>query len=142
MVRWALIIGVVVLLAIGLPHLTGVTREGAPGTVAADLRTLQAAVESYYIQHQKTYPAPGPAWQAALTAAKPRIVRRALADPYSPAKAPYRFATSSHHVYYVIWSVGLDHLPGITGITDTGTLDGVPGDDLYVSNGASGAGGF
>jgi len=139
---------IAVLVGISLPRLRSMQMEGDYAKAAGELRTLQAAVESYYIHNSRAYPAQGTsvstAWQStALTGATPQIVAAALTDAFSPG-TQYRWATSagSNSEYYIIFSVGPDRAANITGISTAGAVSGGPGDDIYVSNGTAGTSGF
>ena len=136
---------IAILVGIALPRLRGMVDEGNTAKAAAELRALQAAVESYYIHNSKTYPAGSATWQSALTASttRPKLIGAALADPFNTtAGTQYQYGKSSSGLYYVIWSVGPDNTAGVTGVTDAGAVSGTAGDDIYVSNGTSGTGGF
>ena len=137
---------IAILVGIALPRLRGMVDEGNTAKAAAELRALQAAVESYYIHNSKTYPAAGSTtWQSALTASttRPKLIGTALADPFNTtAGTQYRYGKSSNGLYYVIWSVGPDNTADITAIETDGAITGGPDDDIYVSNGTSGTGGF
>ncbi|MBI1953906.1 MAG: prepilin-type N-terminal cleavage/methylation domain-containing protein [Candidatus Omnitrophica bacterium] len=136
---------IAILIGIALPRLRGMIDEGNTAKAGAELRALQAAVESYYIHNSKTYPADGSVtWQTALTASttKPKLIGSALTDPFSTSSAQYSYDKSSNGLYYVIWSVGPDNTADITAIGTDGTISGGPDDDIYVSNGTSGTGGF
>ncbi len=133
---------IAILVGIGLPRMRGMIDEGNTTRAAAELRALQAAVESYYIHNSKAYPAAGATWESALTGATPKLVGTALTDPFSTSSAQYQYAKSSNNLYYVIWSVGPDNTAGVTGISTAGAITGTAGDDIYVSNGTSGTGGF
>lgn len=129
---------IAILLGIALPRLRGMIDEGNAAKAAAELRTLQAAVESYYIHNSKTYPADGSTtWQSALTdsTTRPKIIGSALADPFNTSGTQYRYDKSSNGLYYIIWSVGPDNTADVTGISTTGALTGSADDDIYVSNG-------
>lgn len=147
LVELIIVISVIaILLGIALPRLRGMIDEGNTAKAAAELRALQAAVESYYIHNSKTYPADGSAtWQTALTASttKPKLIGSALPDPFNTtAGTQYQYDKSSNGLYYVIWSVGVDNTADITSVGTDGTIVGGPDDDIYVSNGTSGTGGF
>lgn len=133
-----------ILIGIAFPRLRGMIEEGNTAKAAAELRALQAAVESYYIHNSRTYPATGATWQSALTAAstRPKLIGSALLDPFSGSGAQYQYAKSANGLYYVIWSVGSDGTADVTGVSDAGAITGTPDDDIYVSNGTSGVGGF
>ena len=146
LVELIIVIAVIaILLGIALPRLRGMIDEGNTTKAAAELRALQAAVESYYIHNSKTYPADGSStWQSALTASstKPKLIGTALKDPFSGSGVQYQYDKSASGLYYIIWSIGPDNTADITGTDDTGTLTGSADDDIYVSNGNSGTGGF
>ena len=146
LVELIIVIAVIaILLGIALPRIRGMIDEGNTAKAAAELRALQAAVESYYIHNSKVYPADGSAtWQSALTAAttRPKLIGTALKDPFNTSGAQYQYDKSANGLYYIIWSVGPDATADITGIDDTGALTGTADDDIYVSNGTSGTGGF
>lgn len=147
LVELIIVISVIaILIGIALPRLRGMIDEGNTAKAAAELRALQAAVESYYIHNSKTYPASGSAtWQTALTASttKPKLIGTALSDPFNTtAGTQYQYSKSSNGLYYVIWSVGVDNTAGITSVGTDGSISGTTGDDIYVSNGTSGTGGF
>ena len=131
-----------ILLGIALPRLRGMIEEGNTAKAAAECRALQAAVESYYIHHSKVYPATGATWESALTGATPKLIGVALIDPFSSSSAQYQFGKSPSGFYYIIWSVGPDNTADVTGVDNTGALTGTADDDIYVSNGISGTGGF
>lgn len=133
---------IAILIGIALPRFRGMQDEALMTKSAAELRTLQTAVESRYIHSTPhAYPATGATWETALLTLKPQIIGTALTDPFN-GTTQYQYATSANGQYYVIWSIGSDRTAGITGIGDTGTVAGTPGDDIYVSNGTSGTGGF
>ena len=135
------------LVGIALPRLRSMQSEGDYAKVAGELRTLQAAVESYYVHNSRTYPSQSTtvstAWQSALTGATPQIIASTLDDPFK-AGTEYRYATSAatNSTYYVIFSVGPDGAAGITGINSSGAVQGTVGDDRYVSNGTNPSSGF
>lgn len=146
LVELVIVISVIaILVGIALPRLRGMIDEGNTAKGASELRALQAAVESYYIHHSKAYPSDGSAtWQSSLTASttKPKLIGTALTDPFSTSSVQYQYDKSANGLYYIIWSVGPDNTADVTGVDDTGALTGSADDDIYVSNGTSGTGGF
>lgn len=146
LVELVIVIAVIaILLGIALPRIRGMIDEGNTTKAAAELRALQAAVESYYIHNSQAYPADGSStWQSTLTASttRPRLIGSALADPFSTSAAQYQYDVSSNGLYYVIWSIGPDGTADISGIDNNGGLTGSTDDDIHVSNGTSGTGGF
>ncbi len=136
---------IAILIGILLPRLRGMIDRGNKTKVGAELRALQAAVESYRIDNKVYPPSGSSAWQSALTnpLTRPRLIDTALADPFhAAAGTPYQYGRSPNGFYYIIWSVGPDNAADITGVNNSGTLTGAAGDDIYVSNGAGGTGGF
>jgi hypothetical protein len=140
--RFSWLIGVIVLgvlLSMGWEKYQASTRTKATRELAA----LRVAVESYAAHHNQGYPEDGFAdWQSVLIrpSTRPRLIGAALRDPFSALGAPYRYGRSGNSRHFVIWSVGPDGLSGITGLSEGGTLEGAPGDDLYVLGGLSDAG--
>ena len=136
---------IAILVGIALPRLRGMIDEGNTAKAASELRALQAAVESYYIHISKTYPSDSggaTSWQSALTGARPLLIGSVLNDPFASSGTQYRYDRSANGLYYIIWSVGTDNTADVTGVGDTGSLTGSADDDIYVSNGTSGTGGF
>ncbi len=139
-----------ILIGISLPYFKGMQDEGNSAKAAGELRTLATAIESFYI-HNGEYPVESEAvnitydWQTdtdSLTDATPTIVLTALNDPFDSAQE-YSYLTSeaSGSKYYVVFSVGPDGDPNIATLTTAGVI-AAPGDDIYITNAASGVGGF
>ena len=145
-----IVIAVIAILAgIALPYFKGMQDEGNTAKAAGELRTVATAVESYYLHHSRTYPDQGETrdtdWQSNLVGATPRILTKALYDPFIAGSTEYSYATSdaTNSQYYVIWSVGPDGASDITGISPAGVIEpNDPDDDIYICNGTSGTGGF
>lgn len=94
---------IAILVGIALPRFKGMQDEGKIAQAKGELRTLQSAVESYYIHQSNTYPTA----LSFLTGATitPNLLGSALpADPFNGTN-DYRYATSGTN-YYVIYSVG------------------------------------
>ncbi len=144
LVELVIVIAVIaILVGIALPRLRGMIDEGDMAKAASELRALQAAVESYYIHNSRVYPTDGSAtWESELTGASPNLIGAALTDPFSTSSAQYSYDKSANGKYYVIWSLGPDNTADITSVSDAGAVTGGPDDDIYVSNGTSGTGGF
>ncbi|MFH1046120.1 MAG: type II secretion system protein [Candidatus Omnitrophota bacterium] len=138
---------IAILIGIALPRFRGMQEEGNVAKAAGELRGLAAAVESYYIHNSRQYPSQSAAvlttWQSDITSASPQIIGVALDDPFDAANE-YRYATDAgtNSDYYVIFSVGPDGAADVTGISGAGGIQGTPDDDIYISNGTSGTGGF
>lgn len=132
---------IAILIGIALPRFRGMQDEASTTKAAAELRTLQTAAESFYIHSSPhAYPAAGATWETSLTAAAPQIIGAALIDPFN-GTTQYGYALSANGRYYVIWSVGPNG-SGTLAISDTGGVSGNGADDIFVSNGTSGTGGF
>jgi len=123
-----IIIGIIA--AVTLPNFTNMSSRNNTAKAKADIRSLQVALESFYLYNSSAYPAA----LANLTTAVPTIIRSVPKDPYSPAKAVYGYGRSSNAKYYVVYSVG----PGGNGsasVSDAGTLSESNGAScIYVSN--------
>jgi len=121
-----------ILVSIILPRFKGMQDEGNIAKAKGELRTLQTAVESYYIHNSRVYPAA----LTDLTTATPAIIGTTVPDdPFAAASTSYvytRGGTSNH--YYIIYSIG----PGGNGsaaISLTNTVTETNGSScIYVSN--------
>lgn len=129
---------IVVIVAISVPASQRMRVNANVSKAKGDLEMLKTAVESYMIhQDPAVYPnTTNQLWQYYLKDANPRIVEKALYDPFRNGNVEYQYVRSSNGVYYVIWSWGIDGVASITGIGDDGVITpGDRGDDIYVSNG-------
>ena len=117
---------IAILVGIALPRFKGMQDEGRIAQAKGELRTIQSAVESYYIHQNNTYP-------SALTlltgtSITPNLLGAALpTDPFNGTNN-YTYAANGTN-YYVIYSVG----PGGNG---TAAVDNTTG-KVNESNGAS-----
>jgi len=120
-----------ILIGIALPRFKGMQLEGNIAKAKGELRTLQTAVESYYI-HNGSYPANFP---SDLETANPNIIGSdAPTDPFMSGN-DYGFAISGNGNYYVIYSAGPDGRRTVRGINNSGDVTGTVNDDIFVSNG-------
>ena len=133
---------ILIIAGIAIPRFAGVSDEGRKSKAAAELRTLQTALESYLLKTSPTLPAVTAGTVAdlstALQNATPRLVGRVsdFLDPFT-ASTQYKYAIDTNSRYYVMWSIGPDRTADITGIGTTGTLTPAAGadDDILVTNG-------
>ena len=132
---------ILIIIGIALPRFTGVSDEGRKAKAAAELKTLQTALESYLLHTSPTLPAATNGnitdLEAALEGATPRLVGEVTAflDPFTTS-AKYLYKISTNSRYYVMHSVGPDRTATITGIDTSGNITPTsPGDDIYVTNG-------
>ena len=124
-----------ILIGIALPRFKGMQDEGNIAKVKGELRTLQTAVESYYI-HNGAYPTDSDTWQASiLVSASPIIVRVALLDPFSSTDAEYQLVYSANGEYYAIYSVGTSGTETVTTVFNAGNVEESASTCIYVSNG-------
>ncbi len=136
---------IAILMGIALPRFGGMRDEGNITKAAAEGRTLQAAVESRYIHTSPhAYPAAGATWETPLISVTPQILGAVLYDPFgATATTQYSYALSASAKFYVIWSVGPDRTSTVTGISDAGVVaPAATGDDIFISSGSPGSGGF
>ena len=120
-----------ILIGIALPRFRGMREEGLIAQAKGELRTLQTAVESYYI-HNSAYPTTFP---DDLETATPNIIgTTAPTDPFNTG-TDYGWVESANGKYYVLYSVG----PAATGsatIGATGVVAEASSEScIYVSNG-------
>lgn len=121
---------IAVIAAISLPNFNRIAVTNSTAKAKADIKSLQMAVENYYLNNKSAYPAA----LADITTAVPAIVRSLPADPFSSSKAVYGYSRSPGAKYYVIYSVGPAG-NGSVSVTDAGVLAEVNGAScIYVSN--------
>ena len=135
LVELLIVIAVIaILIGIALPSFKGMQDEGNIAKAKAELRTIQTAVESYYINNG-SYPTDAPAWQSALTGASPTIIGAVLTDPFSSTNAEYQLVYSSNGNYYAVYSVGTSGSASVTAVSDAGDVTESASTCIYVSNG-------
>lgn len=124
---------IAILMGLILPSFKGMKEEAQHSRVLGDLRTLQTALESYFIHHDNQYPPAGPNWQESLLNASPKILQKVLVDPFSPGKKTYGYMINGS--FYGIWSVGFKNDGAITQIDpQTGRISKI-GSPIVVFNG-------
>ncbi|MCA9404938.1 MAG: prepilin-type N-terminal cleavage/methylation domain-containing protein [Candidatus Omnitrophica bacterium] len=126
-----------ILVGIAVPRIKGMQDEANRTKAQAETKTIKAAIESYYInQSPNAYPASSTTICAStLNSASPLIISEALADPFRTGGAEYNYIRSANGLYYVVFSYGIDAAADITGISDSGVLQGTNDDDIYATNG-------
>ena len=124
-------------LGIFITRMSGLGDQKNTETAHGDLRAIQTAINAYYLNHNKVYPA-GADWQNNdLVNDSPRVLRQKLYDPFRAASTEYSYFTSSDEKYYVAFSYGPDRAADITGINTSGNLAGTNNDDIFVTNGTA-----
>jgi len=126
---------IAILIGIALPRFKGMQDEGRIVQAKSELRTLQTALESYYIHNNYTYPAAANL-MANLTNTTPSIIGNAsLADPFN-LSGNYSYAVDAvTPKYYVMYSVG-PNADGSAVINVNGTVTETNGKScIYVTNG-------
>ena len=94
-----------ILIAIALPRFKGMQTEGYIAQAKGELRTLQTAVESYYVHNNKSYPAT----LAALTTQNPQLVSAVPDDPFAAAGTSYAYVIGgTNNKFYIVYSIGAD----------------------------------
>ncbi len=126
-----------ILIGIAIPRFKGMQDEGNIAKAKGELRTLQTAVESYYIHNSNAYPATGAAaLQTALNAAVPRIMpsltNSVPTDPFSSTDYVYVMG-GTNSKFYVIYSVGSGG-NGSAVITSDAVVETNASSCIYVSN--------
>lgn len=127
---------IAILVGIAIPRFKGMQDEANQSKAKGELRVLQTAIESYYMnQTPNAYPATSTTVCAStLNAASPLIIGEPLYDPFR-SSAEYNYILDSGGDYYVAFSYGPDGAADITGINTSGVLLGADDDDIYVTNG-------
>ena len=127
---------IAILVGIAIPRFKGMQDEANESKSKAELRVMQTAIESYYMnQTPNAYPATSTTLCAStINSASPLIVGEVLYDPFR-SSAEYNYIRSTNGTYYVVFSYGPDGAADIRGINTSGVLQGTNDDDLYASNG-------
>ena len=124
-----------ILIGIALPRFRGMREEGLITQAKGELRTLQTAIESYYI-HNNAYPTDSATWQTELINARPKIVGITLIDPFSTTNAQYQLVYDTNTDHYAIYSVGPDGDGGVDTVSTEGVVTESNGDScIFVANG-------
>jgi prepilin-type N-terminal cleavage/methylation domain-containing protein len=129
---------ITILIGIAIPRFKGMQDAANIAKAKAELKTLQTAIESVYINSTPhNYPGgTGTICASVLNTASPLIVSTPLYDPFRTNGTEYDYGTSNDGKYYVVWSYGPDGIKDITGIDNDGLLLGDDGDDIFVTNGS------
>lgn len=121
-----------ILIGIALPRFRGMQDEGNIAKAKGELRTLQTAVESYYIHNSNVYPTAISG--TTLTGQTPQIVAVLPTDPFSSSGGNYGYVRGgTNNKFYVIYSVG----PGGNGsatISSDAVSETNGSSCIYVSN--------
>ena len=127
---------IAILIGIALPRFRGMVEEGNIAKAKGELRTLQIAVESYYMHHTNIYPTAPLGTQ--ITGDTPQIVSSIPVDPFSSTGAVYTYVNGgTNNKSYVIYSVGpaANGAATITSGTPDTVSEGATGAScIYVSN--------
>lgn len=116
-----------ILIGIALPRFRGMQEEGNITKAKGELRTLQTAVESYYIHNNNTYPGS----LANVITQRPAIVTTMPTDPFSGTN--YGYSTGGTNLY-VLYSVGPAGNGSAT-VSTNGTLTENNGNScIYIAN--------
>lgn len=121
-----------ILIGIALPRFKGMQDEGNIAKAKGELRTLQTAVESYYIHNTNTYPSA--LADVAGASVRPQIVTSIPADPFDSASAAYGYVRGgTNNRFYVIFSDGPNGNGSAT-ITSDAVVETNGTSCIYVSN--------
>ena len=127
---------IAILVGIAIPRFKGMQDVANVSKAEAELKTIQIAIESYYMSNSNTYPDTSTTMVSSdLVDASPKIITSALYDPFGGDSVEYNYAKSDGGNYYIVWSVGINGISDITGIDDEGDITGDEEDDIYATNG-------
>ena len=130
---------IAILVSIALPRFKGMQDEGNIAKAKGELRTLQNAVESYYIHHAQTYPADAAGF-AALVNETPNLVGTVMPkDPFNGTNAyGYAVGGPASNKTYAIYSVGPVQNGSVTVNGTTGAVTESNGTSaIFISNAQS-----
>jgi prepilin-type N-terminal cleavage/methylation domain-containing protein len=122
---------IAILVAIALPRFRGMREEGLIAQAKGELRSLQTAVESYYI-HGRVYPGSA-TWPADIENATPNIIGTDSPKDAFSTSNDYGYAVSTNGNYYVIYSRGTSGSATAT-IANDGTVTETATTCIYVTN--------
>ncbi len=126
---------IAILVGITIPRFKGMQDEAKSAQAKGETKTLQSAIESYYINNSNAYPASSTTIiNTTLDSASPNIISAVFYDPFTTS-TEYNYVLSSNGLYYVVFSIGPDATADITGISTAGVLTGTNDDDIYATNG-------
>jgi general secretion pathway protein G len=118
-----------ILIGIALPRFRGMQEEGNIARAKGELRTIQTAVESYYMHNSRAYPTA----LTNLTGQSPNVISSLPDDPFNGGNS-YGYAQSANSNYYVAYSIGPD-ANGAAAIANTGVITETNGAScIYISN--------
>lgn len=131
---------IAILIAIAIPSFRGMQEEARKTKAQGDVRVIKIAVESYYKNHNNTYPAEA-SYQATLLAASPRILESNLYDPFGATTTTtyvYNLGSGStgpaDAKYYIIYSVGAGG-NGTASVSNSTGVVTASNDAVWESNG-------
>lgn len=135
---------IAILIGIALPRFRGMQDESNLARARSELRTLQTAIESYYInRNPKTYlpfDNGSVVWENAaapngLTTAMPQIISTVIYDPFgATTTTQYRYDASPNRQFYIVWSQGVNREADVLTISNLGVIAGTPLTKIYMSN--------
>jgi general secretion pathway protein G len=119
-----------ILVGIALPRFRGMQDSGNVAKAKGELRTLQTALESYYIHAGSEYPTT----LTALETAIPQIVADSLpTDPFTSGN-DYGYDKSTNGRYFVVYSIGPEET-GSASVSDDGDVTEIGGAScIYATN--------
>ncbi len=129
-----------ILIGIAIPRIKGMQDQANISKVRSELKTIQTAIESYYINKNNTYPDSAPDITKRILGedAIPQILPGVLYDPFAAAETEYGYVKDIDGKHYVIYSVGLDGIEGAiniqNGVCNLKNADAV--DNIWVTNGS------
>lgn len=127
----------VILIGIAIPRFKGMQDAGRIAQVKGELRTMQTAIESYYMNASpNAYPSSSTTLGGAtLIGATPRILSSALYDPFG-ASTTTEYVYVANSPYYVVYSVGVN-ANGTADVTTAGVIS-KSNNALCISNAPNG----
>ncbi len=123
---------IAILIGIAIPRFKGLQDEARVAKAKAEVKTLQAAVESF--KNNSTTGAFPADIGAALTTANPRIITATLYDPFETPDTIYGYQRNTAGTCYVIWANGVNGISESS--IDLASCDVTcGGDDVCATNG-------
>lgn len=131
LIELMIVLGVIAIVAsILVPNIKGMRQEGDILKAKSEVKTLQTAIESYYLKRNRYYPEK----LEDLLEVTPRLIDTIPTDPFS--HKPYQYEVISSE-YYIVWSNGPNKAKDFRTTTKDGELvieKNSVGDDILASS--------
>jgi len=128
----------IILIGIAIPHMKGMQQSGQIVKAKGELQSLQAAMESYYTNHNNTYLGSTTTPSTTFKSETPAIVSDVLTDPLNATTtAEYDLQSNATTGFYAFASAGPGGTYTTFSISSTGVVTRNPTTIICVTNGSN-----